>query len=198
MRREAVNAKRAAAERLARADRVKAGKCMSCGKRPARPSRRTCQVCASGMIQADRDRRRERKAAGLCIACGLLPSVAHDRCDDCDAKRKAFPSTGTNATREARRAAGQCIECGEGLCGDRYTRCAGCREAGAIKAKARADERKAAGKCACGRKQVSGYSKCRGCRRRVKLAWAEQRDGATWMAARRAGRAASQGARCAP
>ena len=125
--------------RQQREERIAAGCCSKCGRRPAEPERRLCADCGARRRAADRarfarakaegrldgrkaERRRRaaragarrryeaRQAAGLCTKCGLRePDEGRSRCEPCRGRRNA-----TDRRQWASRlAAGLCGACGE-------------------------------------------------------------------------------------
>ena len=125
--------------RQQRAERIAAGQCPACGKRPPAPERSRCEVCLRKKRAAERaryaaakaggrldgrntEKRRRaaragarrryeaRQAAGLCTKCGLRrPEEGRSRCEPCRGRRNA----GDRRQWASRLAAGLCGACGE-------------------------------------------------------------------------------------
>ena len=164
-----VERKRLTNARFGRKKRAKARAaklCQNCPlgrRRSARPGKSTCEDCAARQRKAQRQSRRERLAAKLCVDCGLVPFTAGTLCADCDARRRARPSYGRNATRQRRREERLC----RGGCGRSAYRtlcCAECTAIEAEKAQVRRAERIAQGLCyRCGRHPAPANKGCPTC-----------------------------------
>lgn len=61
-----------------------AGRCVSCGKAPARAGKRTCEACCRRNAANKRKLQGERLDAGLCMRCGRrAPSPGTHSCVVC-------------------------------------------------------------------------------------------------------------------
>ena len=110
-------------------ERIEAGLCIRCGKRPPVEGGTTCAPCREKRQAAERRQYAERRAAGCCTRCGGPVHDGLSRCAPCAAIEEAAkcPERKNARTRELyaeRRAAGLCTACGAPSQGD--ARCAPC------------------------------------------------------------------------
>ena len=112
-------------------ERIEAGLCIRCGRRPPAESGTTCTPCREKRQQAEKRQYAERRAAGCCTRCG---GVVHDglsRCRPCaiidDASHNPERKNGQSRRRyRIRRELGLCTSCGAPSQG--ASRCAPCAE----------------------------------------------------------------------
>lgn len=97
-----------------RAERVAAGRCTKCGRRPPEPDRTLCAECGRKRRAADRARYARAKAQGLLYS----GKSAEARRKNARAKSKR--------RYEARTAAGLCVKCGWHRPAEGRTRCESC------------------------------------------------------------------------
>ena len=97
-------------------DRIAAGLCSRCGKRPAPEAGTVCESCREARRVSGRERYAERRAAGLCVACGQRAFGGESRCGVCAAlegeRRDSGKKNAAARRRYAeRRAAWRCTDC---------------------------------------------------------------------------------------
>ena len=110
-------------------ERIEAGLCIRCGKRPPVERGTTCAPCREKRQAAERRHYVERRAAGLCTRCGGPVHNGLSRCAPCAAIEDATrcPERKNARSRKLyaeRRAAGLCTACGAPSQG--AARCAPC------------------------------------------------------------------------
>ena len=137
--------------RQQRAERIAAGCCSKCGRRPAEPERRLCAECGARRRAADRARYARAKA--------------EERPDDRKAEsRRRAARAGARRRYEARQAAGLCTKCGLREPDEGRSRCEPCRGLRNAADRRQWASRLAAGLCgACGDPVPSGRARCEPC-----------------------------------
>ncbi len=100
--------------RCQRAERVAAGRCTKCGRRPPEPDRTLCAECGQKRRAADRARYAAAKAEGRLYG---------GKC--AETRRKNARAT-SKRRYEARTAAGLCVKCGRHRPAEGRTRCESC------------------------------------------------------------------------
>ena len=110
-------------------ERIEAGLCIRCGKRPPVEGGTTCAPCREKRQAAEHRHYVERRAAGLCTRCGGPVHNGLSRCAPCAAIEDATrcPERKNARSRKLyaeRRAAGLCTACGAPSQG--AARCAPC------------------------------------------------------------------------
>lgn len=62
--------------------KIEVGLCRNCGKRPARPGKLECSICAGKRNELERKLREKRKAMQVCVKCeGRLAEGSTTLCD---------------------------------------------------------------------------------------------------------------------
>ena len=137
--------------RQQRAERIAAGRCSKCGRRPAEPERRLCADCGARRRAADRTRFAKAKAEG--------------RLDGRKAEgRRRAARAGARRRYDARQAAGICTKCGLRRPEEGRSRCEPCRGRRNAADRRQWASRLAAGLCgACGDPVPSGRVRCEPC-----------------------------------
>ena len=112
-------------------ERIEAGLCIRCGKRPPVEGGTTCAPCREMRQAAERRQYAERKAAGCCTRCGGSVHDGLSRCAPCIAIDEAgrCPERKNERSRRRyheRKARGLCTSCGAPAQG--AARCAPCAE----------------------------------------------------------------------
>ena len=101
-----------------RRQRLAAGLCPKCGKRPPVEGGATCQPCRDTCQAAERLRYAARRAAELCTRCEAPTFAGEARCGPCTVleNSRRSPERKKAAARRLyarRRARGQCTDCGQ-------------------------------------------------------------------------------------
>ena len=112
-------------------ERIEAGVCIRCGKRPPVEGGTTCAPCREMRQAAERRQYTERRAAGCCTRCGGPVFDGLSRCAPCAAIDEASrcPERKNTLSRKryaAKRGAGRCTACAAPSQG--AARCAPCAE----------------------------------------------------------------------
>jgi uncharacterized OB-fold protein len=114
-----------------------AGRCVLCGRAPARPSRKTCPDCGrrNSVVSARRVRRLAplQAALGVCAVChARLAMPGRKWCAVCAEAH----AENTARLRDKRRRAGRCPRCGRAAAPGRVW-CTGCGQTAAARSRAR-------------------------------------------------------------
>ena len=138
--------RRQTSERLARGD------CARCGKRPAVPERKMCELCIDKRRKAERVRYAQAGAEGKKYG-GRDPGV----------KRRSARAA-SRKRHQARRAAGLCVRCGARPADEGSATCQPCRQARRAAERELYAERCGAGLCVrCGGPTMEHGSRCAPC-----------------------------------
>ena len=93
---------------IAQRDRLAAGLCVRCGKRPPESDRKSCRICLDRALDATRRRVARLAAAGLCTRCGK--SAAEPGFMSC-AACGAYMRSSQNRRKRRNMEAGICQRC---------------------------------------------------------------------------------------